>query len=354
MCKTKIIFLTPGIQMGGAERQLASLARGLMALEFEVLVISLTRMEQQPHFSEFDRINVVQMDLKKNVNLPIKLYKLKKIIKKFDPDIVQGWMYSGNIAATILSFGMKFDLYHSIRASNMDLKRYGFKIWLNRKLAVFAKNVIVNSFSGLKFHESIGFNAQKMFVILNGIDTTQFKPNKKSRDIIRQSLGINKTEYVIVYAARVDPMKGHEKVLGIARLCPNIKFILVGKGTENLKSLDNVIKLGLRHDMNSIYCGSDALLSLSNFGEGFPNVIGEAMACGLPVLANDVGDSWHVIGKFGCLLDASSIAQLAQQINSFIQNKPRIHTKISVSEHINNNFSNTNMVKTYHKLYLDK
>ena len=128
----------------------------------------------------------------------------------------------------------------------MDLKRYGFKIWLNGKLAAFAKMVIVNSSSGIQFHQRMGFNDIKMCVVFNGINTKEFKPNKESRHVIRQSLGISEKETVVVYAARVDPMKGHDKVFEIARLCPNIKFILVGQGTENLGSLDNVVKLGLR------------------------------------------------------------------------------------------------------------
>lgn len=352
MRKTKIVFLTPGVQTGGAERQLASLAKGLMALKFEVLVISLTSVERQNHLLEFNEINVVQLDFKKNISLLFSLYKLRKVIKNFSPDIVQGWMYSGNIAATICSFGMRVDLYHSLRASNMDLKRYGFKIWLNGKLAAFAKMVIVNSSSGIQFHQRMGFNNKKMCVVFNGINTKQFKPNKKRRHVVRQSLGISEKETVVVYAARVDPMKGHDKVFEIALLCPNIKFILVGQGTENLGSLDNVIKLGLRHDMNSIYCASDGLLSLSNFGEGFPNVIGEAMACGLPVLANDVGDSWYVIGELGCLLNANSIEQVAYQIKLFFNAKTKKHTQQGIVRRIRSEFSNTNMIGRYRNIYL--
>ena len=354
MRKTKIVFLTPGIQTGGAERQLASLAKGLMALEFEVLVISLTSVERLNHHLEFSEINVVQLDFKKNINLLFNLYKLRKIIKNFSPDIVQGWMYSGNIAATICSFGMRVDLYHSLRSSNMDLKRYGFKIWFNGKLAAFAKMVIVNSSSGVQFHQRMGFNNEKMCVVFNGINTKQFKPNKKSRHVIRQSLGISEEAIVVVYAARVDPMKGHNKVFEIARLCPNIKFILVGQGTEYLGSLDNVIKLGLRHDMSSIYCASDGLLSLSNFGEGFPNVIGESMACGVPVLANDVGDSWYVIGDSGCFLDANSLEQVAQQIKLFFNEKTKKHTQQGIVRRIRNEFSNTNMIEAYRNIYLGK
>ncbi|MDG1003447.1 MAG: glycosyltransferase [Emcibacteraceae bacterium] len=352
MRKTKIVFLTPGIQTGGAERQLAYLAKGLMALNFDVLVISLTSVERQNHLLDFNEINVVQLDFKKNINLLFSMHKLRKIIKNFSPDIVQGWMYSGNIVATICSFGMGVDLYHSLRASNMDLRRYGFKIWLNGKLAAFAKAVIVNSSSGIQFHQRVGFSNRKMCVVFNGINTKQFKPNKKSRHAIRERLSIRDTETVVVYAARVDPMKGHEKVIKIAMLCPNIKFILVGQGTERLGSLDNVIKLGLIQDMNSIYCASDGLLSLSNFGEGFPNVIGEAMACGVPVLANDVGDSWHVMGGLGCLLEGGSLEQVANEIKLFFKTKAGRPSQHEIINRIRNDFSDTGMVESFRRIYL--
>ena len=184
-----------------------------------------------------------------------------------------------------------FQNFHSIRASNMDSKRYGKQIWLNSKLSFFAKAVIANSKNGALHHVSRGFQEKKMKTIFNGIDSNQYFIDRANGLEFRKSIGLNTKDIVFLYVARVDPMKGHDFLISVAKACPKFKFIFVGNGTRELELPKNVIPLGIKNEMRPIYNSADWGINWSHFGEGFPNVIGEAMACGLPVYSNDVGDS---------------------------------------------------------------
>ena len=281
--KKKIGFITTGIGVGGAEKQLALLAQGLKSCGYEVILVSLTRPPQLCRLSDFDGLDVIFVEMNTLFRAVIGVFLIRKAFSKLDPEYIHGWMFAGNIVASLvgLLFGYKF--IHSIRASNMDQKRYRFQILLNRLLSHFAHAVVSNSYRGADYHAAKGFSKKNMLVIPNGINTKEFYKCEAGRLEIRKSLGLDQNARVFLYAARVDPMKGHDLILSLAERFPETVFLIVGLGTDYLKVPKNVIALGLRRDMRKVYNAADCLISSSNFGEGFPNVIGEAMACGLPV-----------------------------------------------------------------------
>ena len=299
LIRKRIGFITSGIGVGGAEKQLALLARGLKTCGYEVVLVSLTRPHQSNHLSDFDGLDVIVVEMNTLFRVVIGVFLIKKAFSKLDPDYIHGWMFAGNIVASLvgLLFGYKF--IHSLRASNMDRKRYRFQILLNRLFSHFALAVVSNSCRGAEYHFADGFSKKNMLVIPNGINTDEFYKCDAERLEIRKSLGLDQNVRLFLYAARVDPMKGHDLILSLAERFPETVFLFVGHGTEYLKVPKNVIALGVRRDMRKVYNAADWLISLSNFGEGFPNVIGEAMACGLPVFANDSGDSWRSSGQRG-------------------------------------------------------
>ena len=168
---------------------------------------------------------------------------------------------------------------------------------------------------------------------------------------MRERLGIMPDEVSFLYAARVDPMKAHDTVLSVARLCPEIRFVLVGAKTEVLDVPDNVITLGIRCDMPALYNASDWCLSLSNYGEGFPNVIAEAMACGTPVCANDVGDSKLIIGNNDYLITENQPEKIAKQIKSLAKRRISKSAQMDLVECIKSQFSIDIMLDNYQSLY---
>ena len=237
MFKRKIVFITSGIRVGGAEKQLALLAKALKAHEFEPLIISLSKAKQGDALADFEGLKVIEFDFKAdNKFLEFVSETTKNSARTHNPEIIQGWMYAGNIAASIAGLGLTSEIFHSIRASNMDSKRYGNQIWLNSKLSIFANAVIANSQNGALHHISKGFPEKKMQVIFNGIDSNQYFIDRSNRLKFRKSIGLTPGDIVFLYVARVDPMKGHEFVISAAKSCPEFKFIFVGSGTKELES----------------------------------------------------------------------------------------------------------------------
>ena len=354
MRKKKIVFITPGVGIGGAEKQLASLAKGLSQNGFFPLIIALSHSERGQRLSDFDGLQVVEINCQKTSEVASAMWKIRGAVKDHEADVIQGWMYAGNIMASIIGLGIEPRVYHSLRASDMDTKRYGRMIKLNAFLSKYTDGVIANSQAGAEHHISCGFPSGNMLVIPNGIDTKKFFPDKKSGASIRQELGLTDNAQLVLYAARVDPMKGHQAVVSVAKLCPDIQFVFAGKATELLDVPKNVHGLGIRDDMPKLYNACDWILNISKFGEGFPNVIGEAMACGIPVCANDVGDSWRIMGDHGHRLGTGSPEAVAEQLRSLVKRQPSVLEGKRIALHISKHFSIAKMVSSYSSLYMQK
>ena len=352
MQKKKIVFITPGVETGGAEKQLALLAKGLSQNGFVPLIIALSLSESCERLPDFDGLQVVEFNCRKLSQLASAMRKIRRTVKDHKPDVIQGWMYAGNIMASIIGVGIGAKVYHSLRASDMDAKRYRRMIKLNAFLSSYADGVIANSQVGAEHHISHGFSFAKTVIVPNGIDTEKFFPDKKSGSSIRQELGVTDDATLVLYAARIDPMKGHQAVISVAKLCPGIQFIFAGKGTELLDVPKNVLCLGIRHDMPKIYNACDWVLNVSKFGEGFPNVIGEAMACGIPVCANDVGDSWRIIGDQGHRLGTVSPEGVARELRALVKRQPPLNKQKCIARHISKNFSIAKMVSSYLTIYM--
>ena len=351
LAKKRIGFITSGVGVGGAEKQLAILAQSLKSCGYEVILISLTRPPQANHQTDFDGLDVIFVEMNTFFRVVIGVFRIRKAFAKLNPDYIHGWMFAGNIIASLvgLMFGYKF--FHSIRASNMDQKRYRFQIFFNRLFSYFALAVISNSYRGADYCVSVGFSKKNMLVIPNGINTEEFYKCEAERFEIRKSLGIDQNARVLLYAARVDPMKGHDLILSLAETFPQTIFMIVGQGTEYLNVSTNVIALGLRRDMRKIYNAADWLISLSNYGEGFPNVIGEAMACGLPVFANEIGDSWRIIGSLGVKSVGVNAQEISVEVKKVLETKPTVFSADECSSRISSNFSVNHMVAAYVELY---
>ena len=197
----------------------------------------------------------------------------------------------------------------------------------------------------------MGFSCSNLQLIPNGIDTDKLSPEPELREVLRRKLGFSSEDKVVLYVARLDPMKGHKTVLDAALACQEYKFVIAGKDTETLEAPSNVTCLGAWENIVELYNAADLLVSISNFGEGFPNVIGEAMACGLHVLANDVGDSRAIIGNAGYICASTDAEIVSEQIRSIFARQKDAVKLADPRQRILTSFSCNAMVEAYASLY---
>lgn len=158
----------------------------------------------------------------------------------------------------------------------------------------------------------------KVKVLYNGIDEVFFSPSHK-REEIRRVLGIPLGAFVVVAVGSLTEKKGHRYLLEACKQLPGMYLLIVGDGYLRLElekyASDHIRFLGVRSDIRDLYAASDAVV-LPSLWEGMPNVILEALASGLPVVATNVGGVSEVVndGENGFLVPTRDPVALAQAL----------------------------------------
>jgi glycosyltransferase involved in cell wall biosynthesis len=320
----KIVYVTAGLEGGGAEAMLARLATAKPAVADHITVVSLLPADTQAARLRAAGVTVVELCFDRAVSAGAGIIRLARLIAELRPDIVQGWMYHGDLAALValLMSGRRKTtrLVWSIRCSALDLRHYGpgLRLVVNActRLSPWPDLVIANSVAGLKSHLALGYRPRRTEVIANGIDVDEYQPNAAARDAVRRELGIPEGAIVLAHVARVDPMKDQATFLAAMAGLPEILALMVGAGTENLSVGRNVVRLGRRDDVRRLLAAADFVVSSSRFGEGFSNALAEGMACGLPPVATDVGDARVIAGDTGLVVPPEDPDALAAAIRT--------------------------------------
>jgi glycosyltransferase involved in cell wall biosynthesis len=330
-CPVRFLFLTRSLNYGGCERQLVALAKGLWERGTSVTVA--TFYPGGPLRREVESTGVSVESLEKRARWDVLgfFWRLIRLVRRIQPTILHGYLATANILTVLLKpFFPSVKIVWGLRASNMELERYGWvdqvQSWVECKLSHFADAIVVNSYAGCDYAARQGFPRDKMVVIPNGIDVDRFYPDPVSRHRIRQAWGMADGEHLIGLVGRLDPMKGHDTFLKAAALLArerdDIKYLCVGNGPEDYKRMLVVLseELGLGQrliwvrasdDVGAIYNALDLVTSCSSYGEGFSNVIGEAMSCGRPCVVTDVGDAKRIVGDTGYVVAPGNPAALA-------------------------------------------
>lgn len=247
---------------------------------------------------------------------------LRRWVREWHADVLQTWMYHADLLGTVATIGLaRPHLVWNLRAAHIDMERYrrlsGWTRALCARLSSRPALIIANSDAGVAAHRALGYAPRAWEVLPNGIDTSEYAPHPERRTIARRALGIPATATVVGVAARYDPMKGHDALAHVAASwlpCrPDVHVVVAGAGvdwaapayatlaTANPAVVPRVHLLGQRSDVADVWNACDIGCSPSN-SEGFSNAIVEAMACGLPVVVTDVGDSAHIVGDSTCVV----------------------------------------------------
>lgn len=314
----KISFLVRSLGHGGAERQLVTLANGLVERGWDVSVAVLYSGGALE--AELDEcVRIERLGKRNRWEIGKVLFRFSRWLRRERPDVLHSYLSLPNILATAV--GTMFPsvkIVWGIRASRLSLSAYDSLTALTERASVFfargADLIIVNSEAGRRDCLAVGYPRARLTVIPNGIDARRFVPDRNARARLRAAWGIGVCEMLIGLVGRLDVMKGH-KVFLRAAACfsqrhDDARFICIGDGpqtlcaelrivAETLGVANRIRWLPAGHDMPAVYNALDIVCSSSIFGEGFPNVLGEAMACSVPCVATRVGDSEYLVGDTG-------------------------------------------------------
>ncbi|UWR01245.1 glycosyltransferase (plasmid) [Rhodobacteraceae bacterium S2214] len=364
---TTILHIITGLGVGGAERALYTLLAGGLQGRYCNIVVSLT---DEGHYGQKLRkigVPVYCLGLKRGRFSLTALSELRSIVIKEHPLLIQGWMYHGNIAATLVHLLGKNHgaLSWNIRTSldsMVDMSRSTrFIIALGRLLSNRPNAIIFNSVRSSQQHVTKGYCKSGVTVIPNGFDTSIWAPSSIDREAMRSQLGYDQKDFILGYVGRNNVMKDPENLfeaLKIVLLMDTIiKIVIVGNELEaaapqEIRESIQVQFLGKRSDVPKLMCMFD-VLCLSSRVEGFPNVIGEAMATGVPCVSTNVGDVANILGQQGWLVPVRNPQALAAAIfeaRSKSQSELRESGRKS-RDSVKANYSHTAIIERYIDLY---
>lgn len=330
----KIVFVTTDLATGGAQVMLLKLLQYLDRQRFNPLVISLkTTGEIGPRIEALG-IQVLSLGINPRLPNPRRILALFWHLRKIKPDLVQTWMYHADLLGgmSALLAGCK-SIVWGVRNSNLDPRSVKLSTLLVVKIcAVFSawlpSRILSCSTDARKSHIAVGYCADKFYVIPNGFDLMSFQPSDRARLELRAELQLSVGTPLVGLVARYDSQKNHLGFIQAATIvhkkAPMVHFVLAGSGVDNNNptlvaaiqeaGLAPVMHLmGRRDNVPRLMAGLDVLAS-SSFGEAFPNVLGEAMACGVPCVVTDVGDSAEIVGESGRIVRSGDMSGLAEQI----------------------------------------
>jgi len=340
--KLHLFFLIRSLNIGGTERQLVELIKGLDKNAFEITIgLFYDEGTLREELVVFEGVKLLPLFKSGRWDLIRFCTRLITVLHRLKPHILYSFLPDANLVGLISGKITRVkQIVWGVRASNMDVSRYDWLTRTSLRLSAFLSRfpdiIIANSFAGLRFHKDIGYKTERMKVIPNGIDTKLFKPDHPSGFRLRDEWGIDEETITIGLVGRLDPMKDHTTFLQAVKIFDqkecSVRFVCVGDcdGKEPYKSEihslcmtlglnGSLIWTGARSDMPAVYSALDIVTSSSSFGEGFPNVIGEAMACGVPCVVTDVGDSAIIVGKTGIVVPPEDPQALADGWRSMLK-----------------------------------
>ncbi len=370
----RITHIINGLERGGAETVLARLVSKLDRQVVENRVISLTG--HGPIGTELVEagVPVSAIEFPRNLSAAAQYGRLVKVIRDGAPDIVQTWMYHSDlIGGSAARLAGCPTVIWNLRQSNFDpdqtKKLTLMAVRTAARLSSYIPWAIVSgSYAAKDVHSRLGYDLDKMLVIANGFDAERFRPSEEGRRAFRERLGESESSLLIGLPARYHPQKDHGTFLRAAaeaaKSVPSLRFVMFGDqvddSNEELLRLvsenglsDRVRMIGQLSDPRDAFCGLDIVVSSSAFGEGSPNVIGEAMSCAVPCVATDVGDCRRLIDSTGIIVPPSQPQALAQAITSLAEmdDGQRREKGRNARRRIQTEFPTHMMVRRYELLY---
>ncbi len=371
----RVLHLITSLETGGAEMMLYKYLQGADRMRTENTVVCLGSDGTLAEPIRQLGIDVHTIRLKKRLSAVVALIRLAILLRREQPQILQSWLYHADLIGLLLGkLAGVSKIVWNLRCSNTGtIYTKGTGALLLKSLAMLSGRpaaVIVNSVAGRIEHERLGYKPTRWELLPNGFDLDAFNPSPVARARLRQELGLDSNAFLIGLVARFDPLKDQENFLRAAaklqRTRRNVQFVMVGRGiVKRNAELSALIEqtginatglhlLGERRDIANITAALDIATCASN-AEGFPNIVGEAMACGVPCAVTDVGDAAIIVGETGRVVPAKDPVALSSAFASLVDIGEQARTRLGCAARtrIAEHYSLAAICKRYDDLYED-
>ena len=342
----KLLLLLPSLDAGGAQRQFVQLAHAMARRGHEVVCVAL--VPGGPYWDDLvenPSLRVLALEARRRPGrlglshrLPATALRLAAFVRRERPDLLYSALHIANLFAWLATLGGRtVPVVWGMRAASQELRwRRRLPYELCRLASGRIDLLIANSATGLAAHTVRGYRARQDAVIPNGIDTDLFRPDLGARSALRREWGVAEDEPLVGIVGRLVPVKDHPTFLAAAAAlapgCPNARFVCIGDGpsahrerlvrqAQELGIAERLRWAGEQRDMPRVYNALD-LLCLSSSSEGFPNVLAEAMSCGVPCVATAVGDVATILGDIGGIVPPGDPAALAEAMHRVLVLSP--------------------------------
>lgn len=370
----RVVHIISGLNVGGAELMLLRLLSGSDRVggDFEHRVISLTSIGEIGEKIKKIGIPIHAINLKSQLDCVPKIVKLIILMRRLMPEIVQTWMYHGDLLGGIVArlTGVPHVIWN-VRNTLIPQGRWSRSNLIVNLCAVLSRwipdKIVCCAEAGLANHSQIGYCFNKMLVIPNGFDCRIFEYSKPKRRSVRKRLGIAKNEIVVGIVGRFDVLKDYQNFVNaadrISKLRPQARFLMVGRGVdlnnkllaswlEKTSCYDKFILMGQSREVAAAMAAMD-IYCLASKAEGFPNVVAEAMLMELPCVVTNVGDASLILQEFGRVVPPKDSVSLSEAVISIIDLPPEQRQAIgrNAMKSIRQRYSIDLIVERYNQLY---
>jgi glycosyltransferase involved in cell wall biosynthesis len=331
----RVTHLISGLGIGGAEMMLYKLIKATQGKTMLHHVISLSTIGEVGDKIAKCRVPVAALGLRSDVTDLLRIPKVRGAVTQTNPDIIQTWMYHADFLGALLFPGkVIWNVQNGTLGRKNSHSMTRLLRWCCARISKRPAGIIYCAESARAIHEALGYQNTVSTVIANGIDTGVFTPDPESRAALRAQLNIADDVPLIGHVGRFDPQKDYATLLAafvrVYEQENHVRFLLCGKDlttqNEGLLALiprglpaKAITFLGPRDDIAGILPALDIFVLSSSYGEAFPNVLGEAMACGVACVSTEVGDARRIIAETGVTTPVGDEGALADGILSLIR-----------------------------------
>ena len=370
----RILHIINDLAIGGAEIMLYRLLSEKSRQRFNPVVISLMDHGSLRQRIEELGIPVYTARMKRGRPTPASIWRLIRLVRQIKPDLIQGWLYHGSLAAQIGSLALPghvpalWSIHYSINSLSFEKKLTAVVVRFCALLSKLASHIVFVSRTSQAQHKALGYSIAKSSVVPNGIDTVLFAPSDEAKRSVRAELGIPQSALLIGVIGRYHPMKDHANFLRAAALVaqryPEAHFLLAGRELDRengaLRQLIGELQLenrsrllGERTDIARLVAALDIFCLSSSHGESFPIIVGEAMSSAVPCVVTDVGDLAWIVAGTGRVTPPRDAKALAAACEALLELGPagREALGLKARSRVVELFSLSRVVAEYEALY---